>query len=92
MPVEKDKLDLVLEAGRIAPAAANKQPQRILVITDTDGLKKWTIVRPAVSAPRWSYWSVLIRRPGFFIKAGPGYGLLTVNIQAWWTRALLPPT
>jgi nitroreductase len=40
IPVEKDKLDLVLEAGRIAPTAANKQPQRILVITEADGLKK----------------------------------------------------
>lgn len=31
-PVEEDKLALVLEAGRIAPTAANKQPQRIFVI------------------------------------------------------------
>ncbi|MDR1352118.1 MAG: nitroreductase family protein [Treponema sp.] len=39
-PVEKEKLDLVLEAGRNAPTAANKQPQRILVITEAEGLKK----------------------------------------------------
>lgn len=30
--VEKEKLDLILEAGRIAPSACNYQPQRILVI------------------------------------------------------------
>ena len=33
-PVEKEKLDLILEAGRIAPTACNYQPQRILVIED----------------------------------------------------------
>ena len=39
-PVEKEKLDLVLEAGRNAPTAGNKQPQRILVITQEEGLNK----------------------------------------------------
>jgi nitroreductase len=38
--LEKEKLDLVLEAGRNAPTASNKQPQRILVITQEEGLKK----------------------------------------------------
>ncbi len=32
--VEKEKLDLILEAGRVAPTACNYQPQRILVIED----------------------------------------------------------
>lgn len=31
-PVETEKLDMILEAGRIAPTACNKQPQRILVL------------------------------------------------------------
>jgi nitroreductase len=39
-PVEKDLIDTVLEAGRIAPTAANLQPQRILVITSGEGLAK----------------------------------------------------
>ena len=30
--VEKEKLDYILEAGRVAPTACNYQPQRILVI------------------------------------------------------------
>lgn len=34
-PVEKEKLDLILEAGRVAPTACNYQPQRILVIDST---------------------------------------------------------
>lgn len=34
--VEKEKLDLILEVGRVAPTAVNYQPQRILVL-DTEG-------------------------------------------------------
>ena len=30
--VESEKLDAVLEAGRLAPTACNNQPQRILVL------------------------------------------------------------
>ncbi|MCH5162077.1 MAG: nitroreductase family protein [Clostridiales bacterium] len=32
-PVEKEKLDRVLEAGRLAPTAKNAQPQKITVVT-----------------------------------------------------------
>jgi nitroreductase len=39
-PVEREKIDLVLEAARLAPTAANKQPQRILVITGEEALAK----------------------------------------------------
>ena len=39
-PVEKEKLDLILEAGRIAPTACNYQPQRILVIEDEAAREK----------------------------------------------------
>lgn len=39
-PVEKSKLDKILEAGRIAPTAGNRQPQRIVVIQGGDALEK----------------------------------------------------
>lgn len=38
-PVEKEKLDKVLEAARLAPTAANRQPFRIIVI-QTEGRQK----------------------------------------------------
>ncbi len=38
--VEKEKLDLILEAGRVAPTAVNFQPQRILVIESEQALQK----------------------------------------------------
>lgn len=36
--VEKDKLDLILEAGNLAPTAKDSQPQRIYVVTDEKAL------------------------------------------------------
>lgn len=39
-PVEEGKLLRVLEAGRVAPTAVNKQPQRFLVISSGEGLAK----------------------------------------------------
>lgn len=39
-PVEQEKLDLILEAGRLAPTAANKQPQRIYVLRSAQAMDK----------------------------------------------------
>jgi len=38
--VEKEKLERVLEAGRLAPSACNAQPWKFVVVTDTELLKK----------------------------------------------------
>lgn len=38
-PVEEDKLNMVLDAARLAPTAANKQPFRLIVVK-TDGKKE----------------------------------------------------
>lgn len=46
-PVEQEKLDAVLEAARLAPTAANRQPVRIYVVKteeNSEGLKK--VYRP----------------------------------------------
>jgi nitroreductase len=39
-PVEKEKLEQILEAGRVAPSAANKQPWRFHVFTGRESLEK----------------------------------------------------
>ena len=39
-PVEDDKLELILEAARLAPTAENKQPQRICLVRSSEGLAK----------------------------------------------------
>ena len=40
MPIEREKLDRILEAGRVAPTGANKQPQRLIVVQSEEGLGK----------------------------------------------------
>lgn len=39
-PIEKEKLDYVLEAGRVAPSAVNFQPWKFIVVQEKDNLKK----------------------------------------------------
>lgn len=39
--IEKEKLDLIIQAAQIAPTAANRQPQRILVIDSPEALLKF---------------------------------------------------
>lgn len=38
--VEKEKIDAILEAGRLAPTAVNFQPQRICVLESDESLLK----------------------------------------------------
>ena len=44
-PVEQEKIDKILEAGRLAPTAANFQPQRIYVIQSEEALAKARSIR-----------------------------------------------
>lgn len=39
-PLEPEKLEAIMEAGRLAPTARNLQPQRILVVQSAEGLEK----------------------------------------------------
>ena len=39
-PVEKEKMEQILEAGNIAPTAKNQQPQRVYVLQSEDALSK----------------------------------------------------
>lgn len=51
MKVEQEKLSLILEAGRVAPTAANLQPQRIIVVQSEEGLEKLGKAANTYNAP-----------------------------------------
>jgi nitroreductase len=38
--IDQEKLERILEAGRIAPTAANKQPQRVYVLQSEEAMEK----------------------------------------------------
>lgn len=44
--VEKEKLNIILEAGNIAPTAKNQQPQKIYVLQSEEALAKLAEVTP----------------------------------------------
>lgn len=50
-PVEKEKLDKILETGRVAPTGANFQPQRIIAVTSGEGLEKLSKGAKTFGAP-----------------------------------------
>jgi nitroreductase len=45
-PIEEEKLNLILEAGRVAPTACNFQPQKIYVAKSEESRKKLASVCP----------------------------------------------
>ena len=49
--VDTDKINMIVEAGRIAPTAANNQPQKILKITDPHYLSKLNNSANTYNAP-----------------------------------------
>lgn len=50
-PVADPDLQSILEAGRIAPTAANRQPQRMVVIQSPDGLTQLSQAAQIYGAP-----------------------------------------
>jgi len=49
--VEEEKLQTILEAGRVAPTACNKQPFKLLVIQSESGLEKLKKAYKTFDAP-----------------------------------------
>lgn len=50
-PVSDSKLNMILEAGRMAPSAKNLQPTRIWVVKSEDALARLRTVHPCYGAP-----------------------------------------
>lgn len=49
--VEKEKLDLILEAANVAPTGANAQPQQLIVVQQEEGLNKLKKAANIFNAP-----------------------------------------
>lgn len=51
-PIEPEKLEAILEAARLAPTAANKQPQKIYVLQSDEAIAKVrSVTKMAFNAP-----------------------------------------
>lgn len=49
--VEKEKLDLILEAAHVAPTGANRQPQKLIVVQEKESLAKVAKAADIYNAP-----------------------------------------
>ncbi|MDO4493128.1 MAG: nitroreductase family protein [Clostridia bacterium] len=47
-PVEREKLEKIVEAGRIAPTAKNQQPQKVWIAQSPEALEKLNAVSPCI--------------------------------------------
>ena len=45
-PVEQDKIDKIIEAGKVAPTAVNSQPQMVYVVKSEEVMDKLNTVSP----------------------------------------------
>ena len=80
-PVEQEKLERILEAGRIAPSAANRQPWQFYLVSSPENLKK-------VSACYSRSWfsdapHILIvagKRDEAWTRQGDGYNALETDL------------
>jgi nitroreductase len=59
-PVEKEKLDRIIEAGRMAPSACNAQPWKFIIVTEPDLVAK---VAGAASAPLLGMNTFVVQAP-----------------------------
>lgn len=47
-PVEQERIDKIIEAGRIAPTAVNSQPQMVYVIQSPEKMEKLNTLSPCI--------------------------------------------
>lgn len=62
--VEQAKLDTILEAGRVAPTGANRQPQRLIVVRSEEGMARLARCTRDFGAPAPSSYAPIPARPG----------------------------
>ena len=88
-PIEQEKLDEILEAGRLAPTGCNYQPQRILVVQG-EGLEQMSACTPmrfgqqAVAVVCWDSRESWKSRTGRDIGEMDGTIVLTQMLYRAW--------
>jgi nitroreductase len=89
-PVEEDKLGAILEAARLAPTAANRQPFRLVAV---EGETYIQAVAAAAGAYRWLASAPVILvacgMPEKAWKRGDGFSALETDVAIVMTHAIL---
>lgn len=75
--VEKEKTDLILEAGRLAPTGCNRQGERLLVVTTEEGLERVGKAGKTYGAPLAIV--VCMKKDGSWTRPCDGKSLLDID-------------
>ncbi len=75
--VEKDKIDLILEAGRLAPTGCNRQGERLIVVTSEEGMEKVGKAGKTYGAPVAIV--VCMKKDGSWTRPLDGKNLLDID-------------
>ncbi len=75
--VEKEKIDLILEAGRLAPTGCNRQGERLIVVTSDDALERVRKAGSTYGAPLAIV--VCMKRDGSWTRPCDGRNLLDID-------------
>lgn len=77
-PVEREKLEQILNAAHVAPTAANLQPTRLLVVDDAQGLRKLGLAANTYGAPL----AIVVCADKDVAWVRPADGMSTADIDA----------
>ena len=72
-PIEKEKMDQILEAGRIAPTAKNKQPQMVYVLQSEDAIAKANELTPCIYGAKTVLLVCYDDKKVWYNRLRPGY-------------------
>ncbi len=75
--VEKEKIDLILEAGRLAPTGCNRQGERLIVVTSDDALERVRKAGATYGAPFAIV--VCMKRDGSWTRPCDGRNLIDID-------------
>lgn len=75
--VEEEKIDLILEAGRLAPTGCNKQGERLYVVSSEDGMEKLKSACNTYGAPIAIV--VAMKKDGSWVRPIDGKCLIDID-------------
>ncbi len=91
-PIEREKIDAILEAGHLSPSAANKQPWHFIIVTDKElksllgdsYSKEWFTTAPAILIVCIDPLTAWTREDGEeYWKVDAAIAMQNMVLQAW---------
>ena len=75
--VEKEKIDLILEAGRLAPTGCNRQGEKLIVVTSDEALERLGRAANTYGAPLAIV--VAMKKDGSWVRPYDGKSLIDID-------------